>query len=72
MSSLKILMTSIEEVERYLKELKIKMEIFGILFLDDRGKNQQTLHDLEISPLKRKEVINSLEVEDYSQGPLDE
>lgn len=33
-------MTSIEEVERYLKELKIKMEIFGILFLDDRGKNQ--------------------------------
>lgn len=72
MSSLKILITSIEEVERYLKELKIKMEIFGILFLDDRGKNQQALHDLEISPLKRKEVINSLEVEDYSQGPLDE
>jgi hypothetical protein len=61
-----------KEVEKYLKELKVKMEIFGILFLDDRGKNQQTLHDLEISPAKRKEIISSLKVEDYSQGPLDE
>ncbi len=65
-------MTSHREVEVFLKKLKVKMEIFGILFLDDRGKNQQTLHDLEISPSKRKEIIGSLEVEDYSQGPLDE
>lgn len=65
-------MVSKQEVETYLKELKVKMEIFGILFLDDRGKNQQTLHDLEISPTKRKEIIGSLKVEDYSQGPLDE
>jgi hypothetical protein len=48
------------------------MEIFGILFLDDRGKNQQTLHDLEISPAKREEIISSLKVEDYLQGPLEE
>ena len=65
-------MASKQEVETYLKELKVKMEIFGILFLDDRGKNQQTLHDLEISPAKRKEIISSLRVEDYSQGPLEE
>jgi hypothetical protein len=65
-------MASNQEVETYLKELKVKINIFGILFLDDRGKNQQTLYDLEISPAKRKEVINSLEVEDYSQGPLEE
>lgn len=64
-------MASKQEVEKYLKELMVKMEIFGILFLDDRGKNQQTLHDLEISPTKRKEIISSLKVEDY-QGPLDE
>jgi hypothetical protein len=63
-------MASKQEVETYLKELKVKMEVFGILFLDDRGKNQQTLHDLEISPVKRKEIIRSLMVEDYSQGPL--
>jgi len=65
-------MTSKQEVEKYLKELKVKMEIFGILFLDDRGKNQQALHDLEISPARRKEIIHSLKTEDYSQGPLDE
>jgi hypothetical protein len=65
-------MASKQEVQQYLKELKVKMEIFGILFLDDRGKNQQTLHDLEISPAKRKEIISSLKAEDYSQGPLDE
>ena len=65
-------MGSKQEVEKYLKELTLKMEIFGILFLDDRGKNQQTLHDLEISPAKRKEILSSLRVEDYSEGPLQE
>ena len=30
------------------------------------------MHDLEISPVKRKEVILSLKAEDYSKGPLDE
>ena len=65
-------MVSKQEVEIYLKELKVKIEFFGILFFDDRGKNQQTLHDLEISPASRKETIRLLKVEDYSQGPLDE
>ncbi len=50
----------------------MKMKIFGILFLNDRGKNQQTLHDFKISPAKRKEIISSLKVEDYSKGSLDE
>ena len=65
-------MASKSVVETYLKELKVKMNIFGILFLDDRGKNQQTLHDLEISPIKRKEILSSLIAEDYSEGPLEE
>ncbi|MCD4731694.1 MAG: toxin [Bacteroidales bacterium] len=65
-------MPSKQEVEKYIKELKMKIDIFGILFLDDRGKNQQTLHDLEISPGKRKEIISSLKTENYSEGPLDE
>jgi len=42
-------MASKREVERFLNELKVKIEIFSILFFDDRGKNAQTLHDLEIS-----------------------
>ncbi len=65
-------MTPRQEVEKFLKELKVKTEVFGILFLDDRGKNQQALHDLEISPAKRKEVIVDLRSEDYSEGPLEE
>lgn len=65
-------MASTQTIETYLKDLKVKIGIFGILFFDDRGKNQQTLHDLEISPSKRKEIIQSLKVEDYSQGPLEE
>ena len=65
-------MASKQEVEKYLKDLKVKMEVFGILFLDDRGKNQQTLHDLEISPGKRREIIESLRVENYSEGPMPE
>lgn len=61
-----------EEVEKFLKELKQKVDIFDILVLDDRGKNAQTLNDLEITPSKRKEVIKELKPEDYYQGPLDE
>lgn len=65
-------MVSKQEVEKFLKELKVKTEVFGILFLDDRGKNQQTLHDLEISPAKRKEIIANIRLEDYNEGPLEE
>jgi hypothetical protein len=65
-------MASKHEVAKFIKELKVKMEVFGILFLDDRGKNQQTMHDLEISPAKRKEIIANLKVEDYCEGPLEE
>lgn len=60
------------KVKHYLGELKTKINIFGILFRDDRGKNQQTLATLEISPLERKEIIKALKPEDYSEGPLEE
>lgn len=65
-------MASKQEVIEYLQELKVKIKVFGIIFLDERSKNQQTLHDLEISSAKRKEVISSLKFEDYSEGPLEE
>lgn len=65
-------MTTKNEVESFLKSFKVKTGIFQIIFLDDRGKNAQALLDLEISPIKRKEVINNLKIEDYSEGPLEE
>lgn len=65
-------MATKDEVERFIRDLHVKMKTFGILYRDDRGKNAQTLLDLEISPLKRTEYIESLKVEDYSEGPVEE
>lgn len=65
-------MITIKEAETYLKELKVKINIFGIIFLDNRYKNQRTLNELEISPIERKQIINSLVAKDYSEGPLKE
>ena len=48
------------DVEHFLKELKFKIQIFDIIFLDDRSKNQQALLDLEIPPAKRKEIIHTM------------
>ncbi len=60
------------EVEHFLSDFKTKMKIFQIVFWDDRGKNAQALLDLEIGQGKRKEIIEKLTMEDYSQGPLEE
>lgn len=59
-----------DAVSRFLKDFKSKMKIWDVLFRDDRGKNTQTLLDLEITPNARKAVLEKLEVDDYSEGPL--
>ena len=59
-----------EEVQAFLNQFHAKMKIYGILYRDDRGKNQKTLEELEIVPSYRKVIIESLEVEDYIQGPV--
>jgi hypothetical protein len=61
-----------QDADKFLTDLKVKIRIYGILFLDDRGKNLQALIDLEITPGKRKEIILNLTVHDYCQGPLEE
>lgn len=65
-------MAAKHEVEHFLSIFKTKTKIFQIIFWNDRGKNAQALLDLEISPGKRKEIIEKLTLEDYSQGPLEE
>ena len=65
-------MTTKEDVEKWLNDLKAKIRIYDIYFIDDRGKNQQALYDLEISPDERKKIISKLTVKDYSEGPLAE
>lgn len=63
-------MVAREDVEKFLNQFQTKLEIFGIVFRDDRGKNAQTLAELEITPTYRKEVIKTIVVEDYSEGPI--
>ena len=63
-------MISIDGVNKFLDEFKIKAKVFGIIFRDDRKKNTETLFSLGISGRIREEIVFSLEGEDYSQGPI--
>lgn len=65
-------MTTERDVRDFLNELKITMSYGNLLFEDGRGKNSQTLADLEIMPNERNKVLEKLEVEDYCEGPLPE
>jgi len=60
------------EVEAFLRDFKVKMSIWDVLFRDDRGKNARTLIDLELRPIERKAILETLEIKDYSEGPLAE
>ncbi|MEP7196085.1 MAG: toxin [Saprospiraceae bacterium] len=48
------------------------MKFWDVLFRDDRGKNAQTLIDLEIHSIERKFILEALQTKDYSEGPLEE
>lgn len=63
-------MATKEEVERFLNRMTEKIKVFGIIYRDDRGKNHQTLADLEITPKFRDSVVLNLNVDDYSEGPV--
>lgn len=43
-------MASREEVVQFLSLFHQKATVFGLVFRDDRGKNMQTLLELEITP----------------------
>lgn len=61
-----------EEVELFLSKFIQKVKVFGIVFRDDRGKNMQTLLELEITPKYREDVIMNLDSEDYVEGPIED
>ena len=63
-------MATRSEIETFLSQFKIKLEIWGIFFLDNRDKNIQLMKQLNFRPLDRLNVIKSIEVEDYSDGPI--
>ncbi len=66
------LMTTQEQVKLFLSDFKSKMKIWDVIFRDDRGKNLQTLLELEIRPIDRKTSLEKLKLEDYSEGPINE
>ena len=49
-------MTTEKAVGAFLEGFKEKMRIWDVLFRDDRGKNTQTLVDLELQPIDRKTI----------------
>lgn len=53
-----------QEVEEFLHQFIPKLDIWGIIFLN-RQKNQEALIALGITELTRKEIIKSIETEDY-------
>lgn len=59
-----------EDVQSFLDMFHTKMKIYGIIYRDDRDKNQKALEELEIVPSYRRVVIESQKVEDYVEGPV--
>lgn len=64
--------TQKKDVEAFLKGFKEKLGFWGVVFLDDRGKNFKTLAELEIRPVDRTKVLEELQAVHYSEGPLEE
>jgi len=62
-------MASADDIQLFLQDFKTKLGIWGVIYRDDRGKNAQSLLDLEITPDFRDNVLKELEVTDYSEGP---
>lgn len=65
-------MASKDEIQSFLQDFHVKMGIWGIVVRDDRGKNTQTLFDLEITKDYRNRILMALKTEDYCDGPLEE
>jgi hypothetical protein len=59
-------------VQDFLQAFKVNLNIWGVIFRNDRGKNMQALLDLDISANDRVEVLRTLVMEGYSTGSLEE
>lgn len=46
-----------QDVALFLREFNDKMGVWDVLFRDDRGKNAQTLIDLELRPNRTQENL---------------
>lgn len=63
-------MATKQEVEQFLNQFKVKLDIWGVFFMDEREKNKQTMIQMNFRQLDRLKVVRSIDVEDYSEGPI--
>lgn len=52
-----------------MQEIKSQIKEHGLLFMNQRVKNVQTLADLGILEATQREIIENLKAEDYYKGP---
>lgn len=64
------MIATLAEIQKFLNDFHQKVEVFDIFFLDDREKNQGSISKLDLFPGARKQVVQSLTIEDYSEGPI--
>lgn len=69
MMLLQLKMTTKNDVKSFLQELKQIITIWPIFYINRPKNSIQHLADLGITANSREQIINKLEIEDYSQGP---
>jgi hypothetical protein len=65
-------MATEEEIKRFLIDFKQKLDFWGIIFRSDRGKNFETMIQLEYLVEDVKKELRELEIVHYSEGPINE
>jgi len=56
-----------QEVDEFLNRFKQKAKIFGIIYRDDREKNEYTLLIIDIPQKERDKILMELQSEDFSE-----
>lgn len=64
------MIATLAEIQKFLDGFHEKVKVFDIIFFDDRPKNLQTLANLPITRDERLEVIKTIQVTDYAEGPI--
>jgi hypothetical protein len=61
--------TNLAGAAELLHKIKVQIQKEGILFINQRQKNAQTLADLGILEDTQREIIDNLKAQDYFGGP---
>ena len=64
-------MSNLDEVEIFLNDFGVKSTVCEIIYVDNQVRNASTLLLLDIPPLRRRELVDTLLPADYVDGPSD-